>query len=397
MAARFEERTAGREPSGRFGVDVAEYNRTYVLYDQAADGTDHPIRTQDVTNWITRVTGTTRPGPSSAPLGSPGGAGSVDRVMPMADPQFPSLFADVPAVRIVQFESYVQDQYGGGLLAVPPTQGFARFNAAEFDVPFQARPYVLIPNSRMNAQRLDFYAENGSRRRLTYYEEWRRYVQPLWHAIDSRVSASVGFAMVFRAPSAAGGTPDGDTYTAVPDVLLNDMGLKLRWFQVPLRYLTSDNSYLTRYRGYINQFPFLGKVRGSLLYAGVDVLKTYTPPQFLPANTADPFLQGTFEQAVLADLELSFIFTARRRYAPESGPGDLTNDPDAIPNAERPNNNWVDGPHNWLLHWASKRFHYAHAKTTVANDYAKWVPTYLSVPFELLWQDPDVVGVVVNL
>lgn len=388
--AVFEERTRDREPSGTFGLDVANWTRTYVLYDQLGDGTDVPVRSQDLYDRITRIIGGTNPGPSPRPLGSPGGAGSLDRLMPMCDPQFPSLFADPPAVRVNNMEGYSSDQYGlGGLLAVPPTvERFALYKGVEFTIPFSARPYAVVPNSRMTMSALDFYAEDGTRRRLNYYLEWKRFTQQLWHAIDSRISASVGSSMVFRVPSSVG-SPNKDVYTAVPDVLVNDMGLKLRWFAVPLRYLTSGNSYLTRYRGYVNQFPFLGKVKGAFLYVGPEVIRTYTPPKFLPADTADPFLQGTFDPDVLMDVELSFIFTARRRFAAEAGPGDISTDPDRITDAERPNKSWIDGPMNWLLHWTTKRWYYAHANVPNVSG---WVPQYLSVPYEILFADPDVAG-----
>ena len=73
MAPTFTERTSGREPSGRFGVDMAEYQRTYVLTELLADGSSIPIDTINITDRIRAITGTTLPGPVTAPaVGLPG-------------------------------------------------------------------------------------------------------------------------------------------------------------------------------------------------------------------------------------------------------------------------------------------------------------------------------------
>lgn len=399
---RFEERAAGREPSGRFGPDLAEWNRTYALYDQVLNGAvDGPVLTEFLTRQISAVIGTTLTGPAPGPLNAPGGAGSLVRVMPMADPQFPSLFADVPAVRVPTGEMYKAGAGETVGLAVPPiVTGYSQYNCYEFDVPFSARPYAVLPNSRMVAIPVDFYDVDGSRKRLTAHPEWLRFVQTFVDDVDSRISASVGSAMVYRAKSFAGvvGGPDGAMFTGIPDMIVPDQRVMLRWFAVPMRYVTSPNSYLLRYKGFINQTPFLGRVKGSLLYLGAKTLRAFTPPRFAVPPQGDPLLAGSFYSEPLLDLELSFIFTARRRFAPEAAPGDFTLDPDSMNGNEMPNKNWIDGPHNWLPHFATKRYFYAHAKTAPnPNDYAKWVPYYLSVPHEILFQDPDVPGVVIGL
>jgi hypothetical protein len=408
VAIDFKERSSGREPSGRFGIDLAEWNRTYVLFDQAL-AIDSPVETTSLTDRILLVTGTTKPGPATGALGSPGGAGSIDRVMPTGDPQFPSLFADVPAVRVPSMEAYQSATAGATTpaLAVPPLIAtYSKYNAYEFDVPFSTRPFAVLPNSRMTAATLDFYDTDNTHKRLTYYPEWRRFVQTFVDDVDSRISAAVGSAMAYRVPSLTPAGVNGSAPTGIPDMIIPDQKIVLRWYGVPMRYVTSPNSYLLRYKGFINQSDFLGRVRGSLLYFGAKTVKAYYPPQYAVPAGGDAVTIGSFGVDPILDLDLSFIFTARRRYAKEAGPGDLTTDPDAIPNVERPNNNWVDGPHNWMPHFYTKRFFYVHTKTPDPDppgtppgpaEWAKWVPYYLSVPHEILFQDPDVAGVVVDI
>lgn len=392
MAPIFQERSANREPSGRFGVDTAEWRRTYVLYEQAPDGSDRPIRSQDVYDRINLIIGGTNPGPSPRALGAPGGAGSVDRVMPMADPQFCGLYADVPSVRINNMEDFTQDQYGlGGLLAVPPiVPGFNQYKGVEFDIPFVPRPYCVLPNDRMVMDTREWFDFDGTRRYLRYYPEWLRHVQTFVDDLDSRLSASVGSALALRVPSNNPPGVDGSAFPGIPDMVVPDQKYVLRWYQVPLRYLTSNNSYLVKYKGTVNQWAtFRDKPPGSLLFMGAKSVKTYTPPQFLPTQqptAVDGFmnvLQGSFFAEPLVDFELTFYYTARRVLTA-----------DQIPDVERPNKNWIADGFNAAPHFHSKKFFYAHAKTDQKNDYANWVPQYLSIPHAFLFQDPDVPGLV---
>jgi hypothetical protein len=50
-----------------------------------------------------------------------------------------------------------------------------------------------------------------------------------------------------------------------------------------------------------------------------------------------------------------------------------------------------------MPHFNSKRFFYAHAASIPDLAYTRWVPQYLSVPHQILFQDPDVPGTVITL
>src|SRR5215211_3243493 len=88
---RLVERTHDCEPSGRFGVDTADWQRTYVLTVTDANGNATPVPTQVLTDHMTIISGTTLPGPATGNVGQPGGRGSIARILPMCDPQFNSL------------------------------------------------------------------------------------------------------------------------------------------------------------------------------------------------------------------------------------------------------------------------------------------------------------------
>lgn len=398
MAAIFEERTSGREPSGRIGIDNAEWTRSYVLHAPLPDGTAQAVTSQEFYDRTNLIIGGTDPGPSTIALGAPGGAGSVVRRMPMCDPQLAGMYADVPAVRIVNMEGYRSDTYGlGPLLAVPPiVPTFALYNAVEFDVPFSPRPYALLPNSRMVADYREFFDVDGTRKYLRYYPEWLRYLQILIDDVDSRIAFSNGSQMRFRVPSAIPAGADFSAFPGIPDMVVPDQKYVLRWYMVPLRYLRSSNSYLVKYKGHVNQWTWLdGKLPGSMLYMGCKSVKTYTPPQFLPTqqpSEIDGFtniLNGSFYSEPLVDLELTFIYTARETYTSL----------DDVPAAETPNRNWIAKGHNLLPHPQSRKFFYAHqddGRGRTPPDYTGWVPYYRSIPHAILFQDPDVAGIVVT-
>jgi hypothetical protein len=402
MAPTFTERTSGREPSGRFGVDMAEFTRTYVLTELLADGSSIPIDTIEVTNWIRKIAGTTLPGPVTDPaVGLPGGAGSLNRILPMCDPMIPSLFADIPTVRVVPGEDYSEtaflDDVENPIAVLPLVPGFAKYRGYEFDVPFSARPYALLPNSRMAAIRGNFFDIDGTEKQLWYYPEYGRYTSFFFEDYESRVNASVAGGMEFRRPGPEdpGAIVDGTRPASIPDMVIPDQKLIIRWYQVPSRYLSSPRSFLIRYKGFINQWTFCDRAIGSLLYLGPKIIRFYTPPQFVPSAQPpafDGFLdlhKGSFFAEPLVDIELQFIYTMRVRNITGADP-----DPDAIPLVERPNRNWLDAPHNWMPYFQTRRYFYAHATTRPPTAYAGWVPYYLSIPHQILFQDPDVAALI---
>lgn len=401
MAVELHERSRGTLPSGSFAVDRADYSRTYALYDQAL-GQDSPVDTEELTAWIVRIIGGTLPGPATGALTAPGGAGSLVRLMPMADPQIPSLYADSVNVRIDDsLEAYDDFQAPTSRFAVPPiVRGYSRWNCYHLDVTFSARPYTVLPNERMTSAQLTWYDEDDFPWLLTYKPEWLRYVQWFVDDVDSRVSASVGSVMRYLVPSGDPAGVNDTVYTGIPDMIVPDQKVVARLFAIPARYLTSTNSYLLRYKGYVNQYDWNGFPRGSLLYLSTRVIRAYTPPQFTPREQERILgqgggafvnaLAGSFAAEPLVDVELSYIYTARELR-------DAANEPPAL---KHPNRNWVTSGHALQPHFQSRQFLYAHTGATAAAgppDYSTWNPQYPSCAHEILWQDPDVLGVNVPL
>ena len=115
---------------------------------------------------------------------------------------------------------------------------------------------------------------------------------------------------------------------------------------MPYRYLTSVNSYLNYYGGYINQNAWMNWKPGELLYMGYKPIR-YTPPVqgLVQLNTGSSGYVNSSEK--WCDIELTFLRTSRKLSNAAEKYGSLRN------------GNWIQAGHN-LLPWAGDRkFHYA--------------------------------------
>jgi hypothetical protein len=154
--------------------------------------------------------------------------------------------------------------------------------------------------------------------------------------------------------------------------------VNLVWYGVPRRYLDSPNSYLLQYRGFINLRDFAVSQtttfkKGSLLYLGCETVRTYVPPRFELTGAEDPQFSGTFSAETLVDLSLTFIHTTRTTSYPPAP-------------AEIVRGSWLPYGHNLLGHVPTRGFYYA---SGAYKDVNLRVPSYLAIPLELIFQDPD--------
>jgi hypothetical protein len=174
---------------------------------------------------------------------------------------------------------------------------------------------------------------------------------------------------MFRAAGGIG--VDGKAFTGMPRVTIPKAVIKLRWFGVPLRYVTSDNAFLWRYQNYINQIDFWAWKAAELLYKGFRILRQYTP---VVPDTIPNFGLPVFGTEKLCDLEIVMEWTRR----------ELASTPAVAP----ANGNWLVAGHNLVPNYADRRFYYVSADNPVA---AKQAPLFLSAPVpQILFTDPDV-------
>lgn len=386
MPLVFRERSRVK-PEATLALDIAEDERSYLLYHQDGGGnpteeevTDAELRAKEL-----EILGRTEPFPPAEPP-SPGvaGPGSLNRLMPYCDPARPCLFAESVKVSVDAVELDSAGNESDPDFAVTPVQGHCRFLGHTMAVRYAMRPYPVLPNERMIQQEVQFYETDGTRWRLFYYPEWSRYVRRESKAMDSRVSAQQGSAMHFRAPAQffAGRQIDGVPFGGIPDMVIPDVALTLTWYAVPARYVEHPDSFLLKYRGRINQSDWNGYAKGSLLYVNVDTIRSYTQLTYTPADAEDvgATQAGSFANELMYDLALHFIRTTR-------DPGMDYTDEEVL-DVVRPHANYVVAGHNLLPHFPSRKFFYATGAPFRGADNTFWVPSYFSVPFEILFQDP---------
>lgn len=383
MARVFKERTGGAEPTAHFSLDVQEVTRTFVLYDDLEesqrDANLAPLP-QDVYDKVTETLGTTLTGIAPGAPKTPGGAGSIQRLLPRADALYPSLFADDVSVSVSAGEAYQLGNQEALFLAVPPLdRKYARYYGYNFVIHYSGRPYAIVPNDRIWVEEIEYFDTDGTPLRAYLYEEIKRYTAWFTKALDSRLTATHGSAMKFRVGPGELAGINGAAFQGVPEMAIPDALVTARVWGVPKRWLDSPNSYLNRLRSRINAVDW--KVsnkrtfkKGSLLYLGFDVLRTYVPPRFTRTVDDDPALDGSFSIDALVDLDLNFIHTTRV-CAASAPAGTLTN-PNFLGGVEG------QGTHNDLPFLPTRDFFLA------TSD--QGIPSYFSDVFQKLLNDPDV-------
>lgn len=383
MALVFREATGGAEPSGHFTLDASECTRTYRFYDDTEERNPKakpvPVSVLQLRDKIIEILGTSSPHTSPLASYAPGGAGSIVRTLPMTDPVFPNLFAEDVVVSVASGELYDDLAAATVGLAAPPPAGthYPAYHGYNLVVKSTARPYPILPNHRITMELIDFVGPFGGNFRLYSYCEYKRFFYYTTDSTDTRVSATSQTSMKFRAPGAPNGANNAPI-SSIPDMQYPDSVVNAIWMGAPRRYVDSPNSYLMKYKGFINYRDFFKWKKASLLFLGAKTIRTYTPVVFELDEQPDETQQGSFAAEALVDLSLSFIRTDRTTDFPP-------------PIGELFYASWIAAGHNLFGHLPSRRFLYANSEAPVASQRP---PAYFAVPFEVLFQDPDANAIV---
>src|SRR5215831_9770497 len=316
-----------------------------------------------------------------------GAPGRLARVLPLADPLYPWLYAsNIQSIKGVGVAQQQQAQLNTNLATFP---GYGLFPNYEIICDCTYRPYPVSPDESITTYDLTWIDSGNLSQTSHIYPEWNRFTDFDIIPQEEWIEQQRGQAY-FQTGS---GNEPGNGASALQSVRMlmpNDV-LRLLWVGVPLRYILSSNSYLVRFRGKINQCSWNGPqapvltnawsprnpggdpglyTAGSLLYTG------YKPRIYQPVLpvTFTPF--GSFiDYSRLCDIELYFLRTTR---IPSDSPAQPTN-----------KNIVVDG-WNCQPYLPMKKFFYCYNTDLAAtpNRY----PLFYSFPVELLFQDPDAAG-----
>jgi hypothetical protein len=313
--------------------------------------------------------------------------GRLVRTPPMAHPLFPYwVVSNITSIQGVGEPTWEDPDTD---LEVPPLGNYALYPTYRFTVEFGPRPYPVLEDDSIVTvlDSTNFHLDDGTLTNVTYATEWNRYCDIEMLSLDSYVEGRQG-QCVFRTASAVK-PPHNTTFTGAPRIYLPDGVVKIRWYQVPYRYISSINSHLLRWKGRVNQGLF--KMQGHRFEPGQLLYQNFTHARYTPPVQAlDQFEPGLFAVGKLVDIELTFLHTSR-----------VGTD---VPTPA--NLSWIAAGHNLFPRLGGPPgFYYV---TTVAVDPAagpatpaaskiaydaanpaKWPPMFLSFPVELLFTDPD--------
>lgn len=313
--------------------------------------------------------------------------GKLNRVLPLADPLYPWLYA-----------SEIQSVRGVGTPIQKPSQlntnsasfaAFALFNNYEITCDCTGRPYPVSPDEAITQQNVFWYDTSNTEQHVTYYPEWLRFcdfdIIPQEEWLDQQRGTSYFETSDSSEP---GANAQGTAQQSVR-MLLPNSTLRLLWVGVPLRYILSTNSYLNKFRGFINQNAWNGPLGpviehplgasfpeadggksgvfapGTLLYVG------FKPRIYMPVLPVTYNLFGSFiDYNRLCDIEMFFLYTTRVGQKLPSQPT---------------NKNIVVGGWNLLPYLPKRQFFYAYNSDLAGNKN----PLFYSFPIELLFTDPD--------
>jgi hypothetical protein len=309
-------------------------------------------------------------------LGSvkPAGDGSLNRRLPKAHPRFPWLYAE----RISNCQGIGAPSVAtSALLDAPTFDQYAVYPEYLLTVEFTSRPYAVLSDSQVtvtpNTAWTDVTAA-GAADAKTYAKttEMYRFVDMEWAPAADFITAQHG-NMVFKSTASP---PDGVTFSGRPSLAIQKAILKLTWHMVPGSYVVGPDSHVLKYLARINQHSFMGFDPGMLLYVAVG-LRRYTPP-YATAHVDPTFGSGVVTPIRYWDVQFVMEFTRRPRatnpYADAGKPASI-------------NANWIADGHNLMPWYRDRRFYYVTANNMVESGQ---VPTYLSVPFHLLFTDPTI-------
>jgi hypothetical protein len=324
----------------------------------------------DLQTAITTLLGGVALDPSSGTNQGAGGLCSLRRTLPVPHPLFQAHFCS----------GISSDPF---ITGTPPQSSFALYPSYDVKLQFSPCTYAVLPDSAIDTTTGTWYDFDGNTRQFQYANEWMRYTDfievPQGEFLTANQSGQGG--MKFRATDGApgAGVANGSTFVGQPRIYMPNSILKFTWFQVPYRYAISANSYLSKYRGYINQNPWYNWQAGELLYLNYCATR-YTPPVQTTMVWNDPnslFSQSGFSQAKMCDIELTFLVTKRT--------------PTAAPTPA--NKNYIAAGHNCQPWMYNRNFYYATSVEAGVdpNDNTLGVPCFKSIPMEILLSDPDAI------
>lgn len=340
----------------------------------------------DILDSLVAIFGTTDLGINGGPL---------QRTLPYSHPLLPFWYArNISSIKGVGGGG-VQPQISEDTTDLPITQEvpaipsttdgksyWGLYPEYQYIIDFGPFPYAVVSDGvvQSNVSIGAAYDDVGTIYSFGYAPEWIRYTNWIPDPRFESISYQYG-VMKFRVNGNPSPNANNQPFGGFPKVFLPNQLIKFYWYQVPMRYIISAYSYLNRFVGRINQNNWYNWSQGTLLYLGYKP-GVYTPPvpkaqPVYQRDAADNLIAtNAFSTEKLVDLEMSFLWTTRTSL-------DAPNSNSLI------NKNFIALGHNLLPWFSDRKFHYASTDDGNLPYTATQFPSWLSVPFELLFTDPD--------
>jgi hypothetical protein len=308
---------------------------------------------------------------------NPSPTGILNRIVPLNDPVYPFWYCtNIQSIRGVGLED-------GDTFATADPQSyiprFANYTNANITLEFTPRPFAVLPDTGVTLQSSQWFQPitggGTSPASFEYAPEWLRYLDIEYIPQFDSVTNQQG-QFTFQSVLNVKNTNNSPFTTPITQFLPNQI-VKMWWFNVPLRLITSANSFFPRWLGRINQnaFPPVAATSNYQFPPGSLLLLSYTGHRFTPPYQLLP----NDTSVKLCNIEIVFLYTTRKAPA-----GDLP--------AAPANGNYITAGHNLHPALATDRmFHYASTQ-----DPPPRVPYWLSAPFEALFTDCDSPAVLLN-
>lgn len=301
------------------------------------------------------------------------GEGGLSRQLPLADGLYPWMYAEsINGLRGIGLATQEPPQLSTNTASLP---GYALFQNYELTVTCTDRKYPVSPDTAIVSATVNWTDAENTSQATPYWREWERFVDLTFDPKDQWIEQQRG-ASYFETFS---GLEPGNGQTTQQSIMMMmpDNILRLLWVGVPFRYVMSPNSYLTRFRGRINQFEWAGPpgaaeaglspfTAGSLLYIG------FKPTIYNPVNPVLGTIAGnTISYSKLCDIEMFFLHTSREGDDLEASVGNV-----------------IRAGWNLQPYLPHRAFYYIYSLDLAGLKF----PPFYSFPVEILFSDPDAPG-----
>ena len=246
------------------------------------------------------------------------GDGRINRLMPLAHPEYPWLFADGLTIDGVGFKEKATSD--APTFDVKPIKDYAKYKLYKYTIHFSTRPYSVVNDVKIKLINYGvgnyWYASEtgysvpdpdlpaGPQPGDRYAEEWLRYTDYEEACSSDYITAQQGQFTFQRSDLYP---PHGLAVPGQIKMLQKKTTIKFRWYQVPYSFISSPYSWINTAQGSVNQFDWYKWKAGTLLFLGY-TYKRYAPahPYIVP-NPGPAGVGLGLSMEKLSDIEFVFL------------------------------------------------------------------------------------------